>query len=161
VLKRCTPAERGAVLDALERAAGGPPPADGFGAMSVAQVVELRRRGHEVGSHTATHPILTGLDDAELRREIEGSRDLLAGWLGAGVAGFCYPNGDHDERVVAAVARAGHAYACTTRDGVHRRGDDPFRIRRVDVVSERVTDAERRFDATAFRRELCGLYRRR
>ena len=57
--------------------------------------------------------------------------------------------------------RAGHGYACTTRDGLHPPGGDPFRIARVDVVAERVADGSHRFDPTAFRRELCGLYRRR
>jgi peptidoglycan/xylan/chitin deacetylase (PgdA/CDA1 family) len=160
------PAERGtgvatAILDALEAAVGGMPAADGYRGLSVSQLVDLHRRGHEIGSHTVTHPILPALDDAALAREIADARRALAGWLGTDVAGFCYPNGDHDERVVARVARAGHAYACTTLDGIHYPGDDPFRIRRVSMVSDRVAVGVRRFDPTAFRRELCGLYRRR
>ena len=58
------------------------------------------------------------------------------------------------------MARAGHAYACTTRGGIHPRGDDPFRIRRVGVDPARVMGSAQRLDVTAFRRELCGLYRR-
>jgi peptidoglycan/xylan/chitin deacetylase (PgdA/CDA1 family) len=121
----------------------------------------LHARGHEIGSHTVSHEILPLLDDGELRSEIELARDTLREWLASDPEGFCYPNGDCDDRVARAVADAGHRYACTTRDGRHRRGDDAFRIRRVDVVPERALDAARRFDATAFRRELCGLYRTR
>jgi peptidoglycan/xylan/chitin deacetylase (PgdA/CDA1 family) len=161
LLKRGAPAERDAILDALEAAVGGMPAADGYRGLSVSQLVDLHRRGHEIGSHTVTHPILPALDDAALAREIADARRALAGWLGTDVAGFCYPNGDHDERVVARVARAGHAYACTTLDGIHYPGDDPFRIRRVGMVWDRVAIGARRFDPTAFRRELCGLYRRR
>jgi peptidoglycan/xylan/chitin deacetylase (PgdA/CDA1 family) len=160
-LKRCTAADRSGILAELTAAAGGAPPVDGFEAMSVADVVDLHARGHEIGSHTVTHALLPQLDDAALEAETRGARETLRRWLGCDVPGFCYPNGDHDERVAAAVARAGHRYACTTEDGIHAAEGDPFRIRRVDVVPARVLDPKRRFDETAFRREICGLYRRR
>ncbi len=160
-LKSCPVRERLAILAELGSALGGSPPVEGFEALSIAEVVDLDRNGHELGSHTVTHAVLTALDDAGLEGEVEASRTTLAAWLGTGVAGFCYPNGDWDERVAAAVDRAGHLYACTTRGGVHRHGDDPFRIPRVDVVADRVTNTSRRFDPTAFRRELCRLYAHR
>jgi peptidoglycan/xylan/chitin deacetylase (PgdA/CDA1 family) len=160
-LKCCQPAERRSILAALEDAVGDAPSRAGYEAMSVPQVAELHARGHEIGSHTVTHAILPDLDDDTLRSEIEGARDALAGWLGGEVPGFCYPNGDCDERVARAVSRAGHRYACTTRDGRHHGSQDPYWIRRVDIVPDRVLDHRRCFDATAFRRELCGLYRRR
>jgi peptidoglycan/xylan/chitin deacetylase (PgdA/CDA1 family) len=160
-LKRFTPRDRAAVLSALEISAGGPPPTEGFRSMSVADVVDLRRRGHEIGSHTVSHAMLPDLDDPALRQEVEGARATLSSWLGSEVTGFCYPDGNHDDRTVAAVRRAGHAHACTTRDGVHVQGGDPYRIPRVDVAPQRVTNGSRQLDLTAFRRELCGLYRRR
>lgn len=160
-LKRCSREDRYTVLDALERAAGAPLAADEYRSMTIGQVGGLHERGHEVGSHTVTHPSMHELDSRALRDEVELSRRALEDWLGCEVAGFCYPNGDHDERVASAVACAGYRYACTTRDGIHCAHDDPLRIRRVDVVPERVLDSSRRFDPTGFRRELCGLYRRR
>jgi len=160
-LKGCDTEDRAGILSSLERATGGSPKADGFRALSVAQLVELHRRGHEIGSHTVSHAMLPHLDDASLKSEVEDARDAISSWLGGTVQGFCYPNGDHDERSVAAVVRAGHAYACTTHPGLHLLGGDPYRIRRVDIVPQRVTDGSGNLDETAFRRELCGLYRRR
>jgi peptidoglycan/xylan/chitin deacetylase (PgdA/CDA1 family) len=160
-LKGCRPRERAAILSSLELTAGRAATTDSFRSMSIAQVVELHRHGHEIGSHGVSHSMLTELDDISLQRELEGSRDAISGWIGSGVPGSCYPNGDHDERAVAAVVRAGYAYACTTRDGVHAPGGDPYRLRRVDIVPQRALDGSRRFDTTAFRRELCGLYLRR
>jgi peptidoglycan/xylan/chitin deacetylase (PgdA/CDA1 family) len=160
-LKLCTPRERGEILSSLELAAGGALAPHGFRGLSVAELVGLHRAGHEVGSHTVSHALLPDLDDHALQGELEGARDAIAGWVGGSVHGFCYPNGDHDERTIAAVVRAGHAYACTTSDGLHAPGGDPFRIPRVDIVPQRVTDASRRLDLAAFRGELCGLYRRR
>lgn len=159
-LKGCTAEERTEILSSLEGLNGGAPSSDGFLAMSVAQLVDLHRRGHEIGSHTVSHALLTDLDDSALTSEIEGSRDALSGWTGSRVTGFCYPNGDHDERVVDAVERAGYAYACTTRQGAHAFGSDRFRIRRVGISAKSVTNGANGLDVTAFRRELCGLYRR-
>lgn len=160
-LKACSAKQRRAVLAALESAAGGAPDAGDDRALSVAQLVALQRSGHEIGSHSVSHALLPQCDDAELEHEVQGAQRTLAGWLGAGVAGFCYPNGDQDPRVAAAVARAGHAYACTTRDGQVHAGDDRFALPRVDIVPARVGAGAGDFEPTAFRRELCGLYRER
>ena len=161
LLKRVGAKRRAAVLSALESAAGGAPEAGDDRALGVAELVALRRAGHEIGSHSVSHAILTELDDAELDREVQGARRALRGWLGEEAPGFCYPNGDHDARVAAAVARAGHLYACTTREGSFRAHDDGYRVPRVDVVAERLLSATDGFSELAFRRELCGLYRRR
>jgi len=160
-LKGCSVAERAAILTCLEQAAGGAPGVDGHGALSAARLIEMHAAGHEIGSHTATHALLPTLTDAELEYELLRARATLQTWLGRPVEGFCYPNGDHDERVVGALLRAGHAYACTTKDGLHRRGDDPFRIPRVDMVAQRLAGCDGGLDVTALRRELAGLYRRR
>lgn len=159
-LKNCSPKARAAILSALELATGGPPPLEGHRSLSVAQLVEMHGRGHEIGSHTVSHAMLPELDDASLQKELHDARDAISSWIGGDVPGFCYPNGDHDERTVAAVARAGHVYSCTTRDGLHPHGGDPFRIRRVGIDPRRVLSGSCRLDVTAFRRELCGLYRR-
>ena len=161
LLKRVGARRRAAVLAALESAAGGAPEAGDDRSLDVAQLLSLRRGGHEIGSHSVSHEILTDLDDNELAREVQDAQQTLRGWLGAEAPGFCYPNGDHDTRVAAAVARAGHRYACTTSDGSFRAGDDGYCVPRVDVVAERLLSTTDGFSELAFRRELCGLYRRR
>jgi peptidoglycan/xylan/chitin deacetylase (PgdA/CDA1 family) len=158
MLKRVPPGERDAALDALERTAGGPPSPEGCRGVSVAQLVGLHRRGHEIGSHTVSHAVLPWLDDADVERELTGARSALRAWLGRDVPGFCYPNGDRDARIAGLVERAGHDWACSTREGIHRRGDDPYDVPRIAIVPGRVA-AHATFDPTAFRRELCGLYR--
>ena len=48
--------------------------------------------GHEVGSHTKTHPNLTHVQSArQLRNEIEGSADLIEQNLGLRPISFAYP----------------------------------------------------------------------
>ena len=53
--------------------------------------------------------------------------------LGTEVRHFCYPYGDFDDRVVAAVGEAGYTTAVTTRRGAVRSGADPLRLPRLTV----------------------------
>jgi peptidoglycan/xylan/chitin deacetylase (PgdA/CDA1 family) len=99
-------------------------------------VAALTAAGHTVGCHSHTHPDLTRLPDDELEREVLGSKRRLEQALGHRVGAFCYPDGAHDARVVAAVRRAGFDVAFTVDLGGVRRGDDPYRLRRVPVLGE-------------------------
>ncbi len=51
--------------------------------------------GHEAGSHSLTHPLLTKVpDQAQLRDEIAGSADLIEAKLGIRPVSFAYPESD-------------------------------------------------------------------
>jgi peptidoglycan/xylan/chitin deacetylase (PgdA/CDA1 family) len=82
-----------------------------------------------IGSHTLTHPILTGLDAQEAEREICGSRELLEQRLGRPVELFCYPNGDVDSTALA-LARRAYRVAVTAAPGAARPGCDPLLLPR-------------------------------
>ncbi|MEU2181405.1 polysaccharide deacetylase family protein [Streptomyces thermolilacinus] len=73
--------------------------------------------GMEVASHGLRHVSLPPADDAVLHDELRGSRELLHTLTGEPPAGFCYPYGHIDARVVAAVRDAGYAYACAIDPG--------------------------------------------
>ncbi len=72
------------------------------------QLRQLAAEGWEVGSHTCSHPRLTELDDASLRRELEDSRSACAAQLGGACKTIAYPYGDVDERVASAAGAAGY-----------------------------------------------------
>ena len=95
-------------------------------------VRSLLNAGWELGAHTITHPDLRTLDDAALEREVGGSRKELRRRFGVPVTFFCYPAGRYDERVIAAVRRAGFLGATTTIAGL-ATADDPSELRRVRV----------------------------
>jgi peptidoglycan/xylan/chitin deacetylase (PgdA/CDA1 family) len=116
--------------------AGGPALPSWDGMMGWRELRELADSGHEIGSHSMTHTILPSLSDADLERETRGSREMLQAALGRAVESFCYPNGDHDERVVAAVERAGYRYAVSTRWGHNDRGTSLYRLRRCEIEGE-------------------------
>ena len=93
----------------------------------------LSRRGVTIGCHTLTHPRLTGLDEHELRREIVDARTLLEERIDGPVEHFAYPYGDFSDREVELLQAAGFRSACTTRSGFNRAGEDPLRLRRIEV----------------------------
>jgi len=106
-----------------------------FCAMTIEHVRELAKRGHEIGSHSVTHPILTNLDKTSLTLEMGRSRSLVREWTGQHVEGFCYPNGDHDERVVSAARAAGYKYACMLRRGIACDSTDRMALPRRGILS--------------------------
>jgi peptidoglycan/xylan/chitin deacetylase (PgdA/CDA1 family) len=86
---------------------------------------ELRRMaesGVEIGSHGLMHVSLPGADAGVLKAETAHSRAMLQELVGQQVRGFCYPYGDVDAAVVAAVQAAGYDYACAIApfDGMGR-----------------------------------------
>ena len=156
-LKRAAPDVR---REAVERLAGAASAAagDGYRAMTPDDVRRLAATGHEVGAHSVGHEILPALDDGALAHELEHSRARVAAWSGRPVDGFCYPNGSVDDRVAAATARAGYAYACTTAPPRRATDADPWRLPRIDVTQRRVTAPKGAFDLVAFRAEISLLH---
>lgn len=155
-LKLLEPRERENSIEALEKAAGKSALLD-CAPMSRDQALGLIRSGHEIGSHTLTHPILTRTSDAELEDEVTRSKSALEAWLGHSIDGFCYPNGDHDERVRSVARSAGYLWACSTRAGRNHAPLEPFDVQRIDVTPSRVTDHTEGYSELAFRSEISLL----
>ena len=101
--------------------------------MNAAQLRQWAAAGMEVGAHTRTHPHLTQCDGTTLQAEIQGSKTELEDALGTPVTQFCYPYGDHDERVVQAVREAGYSDATTTVRGRAQPGRDRLRWPRIPI----------------------------
>ncbi len=94
-------------------------------------VRELARRGHEVGSHSQSHPTYMGaLGARELAREWRISREALAETLGQPPATAAVPGGFLSDAVFREAARAGYSLLWTTtpmrsphrREGIEVRG---------------------------------------
>lgn len=100
------------------------------------EACEMDRAGVEIGSHTVTHPILTRVSNEQLRRELRASRERLEEKLQRAVKQFCYPNGDYDERVRAAVAKAGYECAVTTTSGFNDQRSDRLALRRIHTAED-------------------------
>ncbi len=138
VLKYEAPVEeRSAIVDALFREAGGDERAlcdelylDWEGARA------LDRAGIELGAHTVHHEILSRLDAAGARAEIEGSRRALERGLGHPVASFAYPFGrrwDYHAAAVEAARGAGLESATNTHAGTNSASTPRYELKRVMI----------------------------
>jgi len=85
--------------------------------MSWAELQTLRNAGWEIGSHTGSHPHMTGIDDRALEDELRRSKAACERHLGGPCTSLAYPYGDVDARVVAATARAGYRAAAALPEG--------------------------------------------
>jgi peptidoglycan/xylan/chitin deacetylase (PgdA/CDA1 family) len=139
-LKRLAPDERTRELAEIAHALGAEPERPAaplfFG---WERVPELASAGVACQPHTATHPILSALDDHSLMEEVEVSARTLERRTGRASAAFAYPNGepgDYDERVVQALRTARVRVAFTMRPGpvsLNAVRRDPYEIPRVNV----------------------------
>jgi peptidoglycan/xylan/chitin deacetylase (PgdA/CDA1 family) len=78
------------------------------GFLSGPQVQELRRRGHRIGSHSHSHPLMMArLGASEIRDEWTRSTGILADLLGEPVVTASVPGGYFSHRVAEAARDAG------------------------------------------------------
>jgi peptidoglycan/xylan/chitin deacetylase (PgdA/CDA1 family) len=91
----------------------------------------MSEAGLEIGSHTATHPILPNVDREHVRRELTRSRQRIAAEIGRPVDLFCYPNGNYNDEIVREVERAGYRCAVTVEDGLNDADSHPLRLKRI------------------------------
>jgi len=94
----------------------------------------LQQRGFEIGSHTVHHLELTLLPPAQALYELEASRRALERHLGHPVQWFAYPAGRENPQVVHLVRQAGYVLAVTTRPGDLQAANEPFLLRRLEVL---------------------------
>ncbi|MDW8059339.1 MAG: polysaccharide deacetylase family protein [Thermomicrobium sp.] len=101
----------------------------GRSALGPTELRELRSMGHEIGSHSMTHRLLTRLADGDVRWEAEASRVRLEQWLGAPVRFFAYPGGDWNGRVAGIISACGYQGALAAWGGTRwtreRRWSEP------------------------------------
>ena len=94
----------------------------------------LEQEGLAVGSHSATHPLLTRVSPARRAEELVGSLRTLRTEVCSAPPVLAYPGGEADDEVVADAAEAGYEMAFGTRRGVvDVRHADWYRLERINV----------------------------
>lgn len=111
------------------------PGEDGLMTWEMAREMETSKL-FDFGSHSCTHPLLTQVDDDQLEAELLDSWHSLKSRLSRPLPVMCYPDGNHDSRVVRATMKAGYAAAVSTRHGLVHPGDPPYTLRRIGVYRD-------------------------
>ncbi len=96
---------------------------------------EIRKiyEGHEIASHTLTHPMLPDKPEEEIIRQVEEDRQRLSALCGYEVVGFAYPGGgvNCDDRVAKIIRENTGVKYCRTTISSHSfdRQDDLYLFR--------------------------------
>lgn len=157
-VKHLTPADRDARIRRAVEIFGRDPVPAWSKLMSWEQAKVIAKDGHELGSHSLSHPLLPQLDAAAQEREIRESKVVIEARTGAKVTSFCYPNGDHSDEIVAITRRAGYENAVTAEHGNNPRGVDPMRLKRFDMIWRKTLHANGASSASQIAWWLSGLY---
>lgn len=96
-----------------------------------AQLRELHSAGITIGSHTCSHLHLPDLEPAQMKMEIERSKEILEQHLQTPATLFCYPFGGFNSQAVEFVRAAGYKAAFTTNRGLRGTNQDLFSLRRI------------------------------
>jgi len=104
----------------------------------------LASGGVTVGSHTRTHPILSGLSEAQQEREILGGRTRIEERLNISCKTFAYPFGHRSEydSVSTGIIQANHLLGFSCEPGVNHR-IDRAEIQRICVHNEPVSELQK------------------
>jgi peptidoglycan/xylan/chitin deacetylase (PgdA/CDA1 family) len=121
------------LIETLAKLAPVPREASFAGPMTFKELADLVADGHEIGSHSMSHVLMTECGDQQLYYELSESKKILQQKLGVEVESFCYPNGDVDARTENAVGIAGYRRAVTTDWGSNDTSVDRFRLNRFDM----------------------------
>jgi peptidoglycan/xylan/chitin deacetylase (PgdA/CDA1 family) len=100
---------------------------------SVAEAREMIAAGMSIGSHSCTHPHLARIPVEQMRREVFDSKAKLEDALQVPMHAFCYPYGNWNHAVVAAVEEAGYLMGVSTIRRNSNRAADRFCLSRAMV----------------------------
>ena len=110
---------------------GLPPSQGGLGAQQIRGLVAA---GWELDTQGMSHAALITLDAEQLHYQVAQARQLLRQRYHAPVNWFCYPSGQYDAAVEAAVKAAGFTGSTTVVPGWAHPSDDPYRLHRLRVL---------------------------
>lgn len=82
--------------------------------LNEAEICDLHRRGHIIGSHAHTHEHMYTLTDDQVEYEWKQSTEILSRILGIPIRYASIPNGDSSKRVLASANKYGIEYIYTS-----------------------------------------------
>ena len=96
-------------------------------------------KGHEVASHSLTHPFLTSLSDEDVYHEVKEDIDNLKNTFGCDIKSFSFPFDGYDERTINIIKGLGitHIILPAIDDSFHY----PVDTHHIKVTSWNIDDA--------------------
>ncbi|HEY5317347.1 MAG TPA: polysaccharide deacetylase family protein, partial [Solirubrobacteraceae bacterium] len=110
----------------------GLPPSQG--GLTDQQIRALVAAGWELDTQGISHAALITLDPSELHDQIAVARRTIQRRFHVPVNWFCYPSGQYNASVIAAVREAGYVGSTTVVPGWAHPTDDPYMLHRLRVL---------------------------
>ena len=99
-------------------------------------IIEIVKRGHEIGNHSTTHPHFTKLTDVEIVKEVWRTHCLYKYLTGLNMSLFRFPYGECDERTINIVKNLGYYPIQWTADSLDWKNESTSSIiRRLDATN--------------------------
>jgi len=86
----------------------------------------------DVGSHTCSHTVLTGIDLTQVAEEVIVSKKKIQDYCHRVPLACSYPAGSYSAEIVALVAKAGYSFAVTQDSGVNNLAA-PYTLKRINL----------------------------
>ena len=104
------------------------------GYLNPIQVRELDQLGFEIGCHSMTHPYLSDLSDAQLKREIVDAKLQIEQTVGHAIEHFSCPGGRYDSRALEMARRAGFRTVANSQFHANSASTDRYELGRVAML---------------------------
>jgi glycosyltransferase involved in cell wall biosynthesis len=101
--------------------------------LSWSEIRELVDGGMQLGAHTRTHPILSGLPVDRVAEEILGARTDLERKLQIQIRTLAYPHGEYNSATVKVAIEAGFLGSCSVHDGWNTAKTPLHALRRIEI----------------------------
>ncbi len=102
--------------------------------ISWSQVIEMRRGGMSIGSHTLNHPYLTELTLLSIKAQLEDPKRIIEGKLGEEITSLAYPYGDFDWDIERLTKEAGYKIAVSSEPGMNDQDTSLFKLKRISII---------------------------
>lgn len=103
------------------------------GFMNWSQLKDIQRRGVEIGSHTANHLPITGMNIDKARDEVLLSK-LIMEWNGMDtIYTFSYPNGKYNDEILNVLKEEEYLAAVTGDAGLNTVDTNPYLLQRINI----------------------------
>jgi peptidoglycan/xylan/chitin deacetylase (PgdA/CDA1 family) len=106
------------------------------GYLSAEQVRDLDAQGFEIGCHSMTHPYLSDLPEAELRREIVDAKTRIEQIVGHATEHFSCPGGRYNQRTLAMARDAGFKTVANSEFHANGPTTDAYELGRIAILRD-------------------------
>lgn len=106
------------------------------GYLSLEQLLELDAAGFEIGCHSMTHPYLSDLSEADMKREIIDAKLRIEEIVGHPIEHFSLPGGRYDSRTLKMARRAGFRTVATSLFHANSPRINPYKLGRVAILRD-------------------------